>query len=271
MTVRTILHCLAICCGLLPGAAVHSASGDVTEERVLAESSQGENWFLKGGNFRGEHFSPLNEINDKNVDDLGLAWVSELPVPDGIAATPIVVDGVIYLSGAYSVVFAIDASNGSTLWTFDAGVRARLAEDPGMSWTARANRGVAVWHGKVFVTTPDCWLIALNATTGNEIWSEQTCDPKNDYGLTDSPYVGGDNVFVGTAGSETPKKTRGYVSAYDADSGEMSWRFFIVPSDDPKENDTPALKMAAKTWSQATLAKHGAVSFINRRHKRRNR
>ncbi len=257
MTVRTILQCLAICCGLLPSTAVYSAAGDVTEKRVLAESSQGENWFLKGGNFRGEHFSPLNEINDKNVNNLGLAWVSELPVPDGIAATPIVVDGVIYLSGAYSVVFAIDASNGSTLWMFDPGLRARLAQDPSMSWAARANRGVAVWHNRVYVTTADCWLVALDATTGKKIWSKQTCNPANDFALTDSPYVGGDKVFVGTAGSETEKKTRGYVSAYDSESGDLAWRFFIVPSDNPKENDTPALKMAAKTWSQDTLAKHG--------------
>ncbi len=257
MSVRTNVQCLLVTCGLMVCTFVHGQAGDVTEERVLAESSRGENWFLKGGNFRGEHFSPLDEINAKNVENLGLAWVSDLPVPDGIAATPIVVDGVIYLSGAYSVVFAIDAADGHVLWEFDPGVRARLAEDPSMSWTARANRGVAVWHGKVYVTTPDCWLIALNATTGDKVWSEQTCDPKNDYSLTDSPYVGGDKVFVGTAGSETPKKTRGYVSAYDADSGDFAWRFFIVPSDDPKENDTPALKMAAKTWSQETLEKHG--------------
>ena len=115
MSVRTNMQCLMVTCGLMLCTVAHSAAGDVTEKRVLAESSQGENWFLKGGNFRGEHFSPLNEISDKNVGDLGLAWVSDLPAPDGIAATPIVVDGVIYLSAAYSVVFAIDASDGSII------------------------------------------------------------------------------------------------------------------------------------------------------------
>ena len=257
MSVRIIMQCLAISVGLIFCSVAYTAEGDVTERRVLAESANGENWFLKGGNFRGEHFSPLKEINAGNVENLGLAWISDLPAPDGIAATPIVVDGVIYLSAAYSVVFAIDASNGNVLWTYDPGVRARLVADPSMSWAARANRGVAVWHDKVFVTTADCWLVALNATSGKKIWSEQTCDPANDFMLTDSPYVGGDNVFVGTAGSETEKKTRGYVSAYDAESGDLAWRFFIVPSDDPQENNTPALKMAAKTWPKETLAKYG--------------
>lgn len=245
-----------IVCALLSVTTLQ-AQGNVTEKRVLAESSSGENWFLKGGNFRGEHFSPLDQINTGNVENLGLAWATELPVPDGIAATPIVVDGVIYLSGAYSVVFAISAKDGRVLWSYDPDVRGRQAADPNMSWPARANRGVAVWHGKVFVTTADCWLIALDAATGKEVWSKQTCEPKNDYAITDSPYVGGNKIFVGNAGSESPLKNRGYVSAYDQASGDLLWRFFIVPSDNPDENDTPALKMAAKTWSQEVLAKHG--------------
>jgi quinohemoprotein ethanol dehydrogenase len=244
--------------GSLVFAGGHAfAQGNVTEERVLAESGAGDNWFLKGGNFRGEHFSPLDEINDKNIGDLGLAWSIDLPVPDGIAGTPIVVDGVIYLSGAYSVVFAIDASSGDVLWTYDPDVRGRQADDPGLSWPARANRGVAVWHDKVFVTTADCWLHALDAGTGREVWSKLSCDPKKDYAITDSPYVGGNKVFVGNAGSESEMKNRGYVSAYDQASGDLLWRFFIVPSDDPEENDTAALRMAAKTWSGDTLEKYG--------------
>lgn len=241
---------------LLAAATVH-AQADVTEKRVLAEAASGENWFLKGGNFRGEHFSPLDQVNADNVATLGLAWSADLPVPDGIAATPIVVDGVIYLSGAYSVVFAISASDGKVLWTYDPDVRGRQAADPNMSWPARANRGVAVWHGKVFVTTADCWLTALNAASGKEVWSRQTCDPNNDYAITDSPYVGGNKVFVGNAGSESPMKNRGYVSAYDQASGDLLWRFFIVPSDNPDENDTAALRMAAKTWAREVLAEYG--------------
>ena len=233
------------------------AQGNVTEDRVLEEQADGDNWFLKGGNFRGEHFSPLAEINDKTVQHLGLAWSTDLPVPDGIAATPIVVDGVIYLSGAYSVVFAVDAATGEVLWTYDPDVRGRQVADPNMSWPARANRGVAVWQGKVFVTTADCYLTALDAGTGKVAWSKQTCDPAMDYAITDSPYVGGNRIFVGNAGSESDKKNRGYVSAYNPADGELLWRFYIVPSDDPAENDTPALRMAAKTWSPKILARYG--------------
>jgi len=233
------------------------AAGDVTEERVLAESGKGVNWFVKGGNFRGEHFSPLREINEKTVTELGLAWSRPLPVPDGISATPIVVDGVIYLSGAYSLVFAVDAKTGDVIWQYDPDVRSHLALDPSMSWIARVNRGVAVWQGKVFATTADCRLIALDANTGKEVWSKQTCDPKQGYRISDSPYVGGDSVFVGNAGSESHRKTRGYVSSYDAQSGDLKWRFFIVPSDKPEENNSTAMKMAAKTWSGDALAKYG--------------
>ena len=243
--------------GLLSLASVAGAQGDVTQARILAEAAQGDNWFLKGGNFRGEHFSPLRQINENTVDALGLAWSANLPIPDGISATPIVVDGVIYLSGAYSVVFAIDAGTGRQLWTYDPDVRAGLAKDPGMSWPARVNRGVAVWAGRVYATTADCRLIALDAATGRHEWTRQTCDIMQGYAITDSPYVGGNKVFVGNAGSESGEKNRGYVSAYDAKTGERLWRFYTVPSDDPAENTTPAMKMAATTWSGDALARFG--------------
>ena len=108
---------------------------------MLAESANGENWFLKGGDFRGAHFSPLSQVNADNVESLGLAWAADLPIPDGISTTPIVVDGVIYLSGAYSVVFAVDASNGDVLLTSASGDVA-LA---GMHWhKTRTRTGISL-------------------------------------------------------------------------------------------------------------------------------
>jgi len=240
---------------LLSGSAM--AAGDVTEARVLKQAATGENWFLKGGNFRGQHFSPLQQVNEKNVSNLGLAWAATLAVPDGISATPIVVDGIVYLSGAYSLVFAFDAGSGEIVWQYDPEVRSRLEQDPGMSWTARVNRGVAVWQGKVFVTTADCRLIALDATTGKKLWSRQTCDRTLGYAITDSPYVGADLVFVGNAGSESYEKNRGFVSAYGANNGDLRWRFYTVPSDNPEENTSAAMKMAAATWSGDALEKFG--------------
>jgi quinohemoprotein ethanol dehydrogenase len=226
---------------------------NVTNERVLAESASGENWFLKGGNFRGEHYSPLDEVNDRNVSSLGLAWSTELPMKDGTPTTPIVVDGVVYIGGAYSMVAAIDARNGDTLWTYDPDMKNAFAKNPQLSWISRANRGVAVWDGSVFATTADCRLVAIDAKTGEHQWTKQTCDNEAGYSISDSPYVGGGKVFVGNAGSESEKNNRGYVDAYDPKSGDRIWRFYIVPSHIPEENDTPALKMAANTWSGDTL------------------
>jgi quinohemoprotein ethanol dehydrogenase len=247
---------LIIIC-MLFATAIAAAQGNVTNQRVLAEFAGGENWFLKGGDFNGTHYSPLSQINDGNVDKLGLAWAADLPIPDGISTTPIVVDGVIYLSGAYSVVFAVDASNGDVLWTYDPDVRSVFADKPNLSWISRVNRGVAVWNGDVFATTSDCRLISIDASSGEMNWTRQTCDNDQGYSISDSPYVGGGKVFVGNAGSESEINNRGYISAYNADSGELDWRFYIVPSHIAEENDTPALKMAAKTWSGDTLEKVG--------------
>ena len=238
-------------------ASSAAAQGDVSNKRILEESATGENWFLKGGNFRGEHFSPLSQVNAENVADLGLAWATDLPIPDGISATPIVVDGVVYLSGAFSIVYAIDAEDGRVISSFDPGVRQAFADDPELSWSARVNRGVAVWDGMVLATTADCRLLGLDAATGAQKWLQLTCDTQLGYTITDSPYVGGGKVFVGNAGSESGEKNRGYVSAYDAGSGEMLWRFYTVPSDQPEENVSPAMKMAAATWSGDALEKFG--------------
>ncbi len=254
---RIFVQVLIVVINMSICASSATAEGNVTNQRVLEEAATGENWFLKGGNFRGEHFSPLTQVNDENISDLGLEWAADLPTLDGISTTPIVIDGVIYLSGAFSIVFAVDAKNGELLWTYDPEVRNAFVEKPRLSWISRVNRGVAVWGDSVFATTADCRLIALDAETGERRWTKQTCDNDQGYSISDSPYVGGGKVFVGNSGSESLKKNRGYVSAYDAESGDLAWRFYIVPSDDPAENNTPELKMAATTWSGDTLATVG--------------
>ena len=240
-----------LCLMLIPTLA--ATQGDVTNERVLAEAGTGENWFLKGGSFRGDHYSPLEQVNEDTVINLGLAWSTELPIPDGTPTTPIIVDGVIYLGGAYSKVVAIDAGSGKIKWTFDADMQSAFSKRPSLSWISRANRGVAVWDGSVFVATADCRLIAIDADRGRPRWTKQVCDPDQGYSISDSPYVGGDKVYVGNAGSESEKNNRGYVAAYDPTSGDEIWRFYIVPSHIPEENDTPALRMAAGTWTGDTL------------------
>jgi quinohemoprotein ethanol dehydrogenase len=130
------------------------------------------------------------------------------------------VNGVIYLSGPFSIIFAVEAVSGRMLWTFNPKVVIRDAND----WTARVNRGVAVWENKVLVTVSDCRLIALDRKTGTEIWSKLTCDPESGYSITDAPHIGGGKVFVGNAGSESHFRNRGFLSAYNIDDGQnLEW------------------------------------------------
>jgi quinohemoprotein ethanol dehydrogenase len=228
---------------ILLSAAELSAAENSSDAPASAD------WPVPGGNGRGQHFSTLDQISTETIDRLGLAWAEALPVADGISATPIVVDGVIYVSGPFSLVIALDAATGKTHWRYDPEVRKAFAEHPHLSWTARSNRGVAVHDGRVLVSTADCRLIALDADSGEPQWSATTCDPARGYSITDAPRTGGGKVFIGNAGSESGKRNRGYVSAYSILDGALVWRFYTVPSANPDENDTPAMKMAATTWT----------------------
>jgi quinohemoprotein ethanol dehydrogenase len=233
------------------------AAGDVDDERLIRESPTGINWLRKSGNAQGQYFSTLDQIGERNVGELGVSWMTALPIKDGIAGTPIVVDGVIYVGAAFSIVFAVDASDGHIIWSFDPEIKKAFAAHPRLSWAARANRGVAVGGGGIYVGTADCRLFGLDAATGKVRWEQTTCDPEFGYAITDSPYYGGGKVFVGNAGSESQKVNRGYVSAYDAGTGKFLWRFYTVPSPDPAKNTTPELKLAAKSWSGDALEKFG--------------
>src|SRR5215469_4983968 len=147
-------------------------AGNVTEARVLAEASQGINWPVNGGRFGAPHFSPLKQINDKNVNQLGLAWYVDIDSPMGLATEPIVVDGTIYATASLDRVYAVDAASGRLRWQYDPHVRLSVMRN---SWAARTNRGVAVYRGKVYFGTGDCRLIALDASTGKELWSSPVC------------------------------------------------------------------------------------------------
>jgi len=224
-----------------------------SDQDIAGETQKTDQWYLAGGNFRGEHFSPLDQVNTQNVSQLGLDWSLDLPAPDGIAGTPLVVDGTIYLSAAFSIVFAVDAASGRTRWTFDP----RVVITESNNWTGRVNRGVAVWGDMLLVTVSDCRLIGLDRATGEQKWSQSTCDPEQGYSITDGPHVGGGMVFVGNAGSEKGVRNRGFISAWDVETGKFLWRFYIVPSHIAEENTTPAMKMAYASWSGDALEKFG--------------
>jgi quinohemoprotein ethanol dehydrogenase len=218
-------------------------AGNVDTRRVLAEDAIGQNWLLNGRDFGSSHFSPLRQITDKNVHELGLAWSLDIDSPMGLASEPIVVDGTIYIPATLDVVYAIDAVSGRIKWTYDPHVR--LDETIWGSYAARIPRGVAVWNGKVFIGTGDCRVIALDAASGHSIWQTQICDSVQT-GITGAPRVGGGKVYVGYFGSDTG--TRGSLVALDVNTGTIAWRFWNVPGNPAKGFENPALALAAKTW-----------------------
>jgi quinohemoprotein ethanol dehydrogenase len=224
-------------------AGSQSKAGDVNDTKVAADAAEGSDWLINGRTFDAAHYSPLQQITDKNIGALGLAWYLDIDSPMGLVAEPLIVDGVIYVSAPQSRVYAVDAATGKLLWSFDPKVRLNQAING--SYSARTNAGVAVWEGKVFVGTGDCRLVAMDAVSGQQVWEATVCDPTQT-GITGAPHVAKGKVFIGYNGSDDG--VRGSVVAYDADTGKEVWRFWTVPGDPSQPFETKALEMAAKTW-----------------------
>ncbi|HTA44458.1 MAG TPA: PQQ-dependent dehydrogenase, methanol/ethanol family [Bryobacteraceae bacterium] len=201
------------------------------------------NWLMYGRTYDDHRFSPLNQINEQTVGKLGLAWSRELGTTRGLEATPLVKDGVIYTTSSWSVVDAIDAKTGEIRWTYDPKVPRERAY---FICCDVVNRGVALYHGKVYVGTLDGRLIALDDRTGAHVWITATADSDKPYSITSAPRIAKGMVVVGNAGSEYG--VRGYISAYDAETGKMAWRTYTVPGDPSKRFESKALETAARTW-----------------------
>jgi quinohemoprotein ethanol dehydrogenase len=190
-----------------------------------------------------QRFSPLNQINEQNIGKLGLAWSKELGTTRGLEATPLVSNGVIYTTGEWSVAFALDAKSGEILWTFDPKVPRAIART---ICCDVVNRGVALYDGKVYLGTLDGRLIALDAKSGHPVWDVVTADQSKPYAITGAPRIAKGMVLIGNAGSEFG--VRGYLSAYDAETGKLIWRTYTVPGDPAHGFESKALESAAKTW-----------------------
>ena len=225
-------------------SSAQSEAANVDAARASAEAGSGEDWLLNGRDWGEAHFSPLTQITVQNVGKLGLAWFLDIDSAMGMAAEPIEVDGVIYVSAPRSLVYAVDAVSGKVLWKFDPQVKMSFGTQN--SYAVRVNRGVAVWEGKVYVATGDCRLVAINAASGKQLWSSQICDPVQT-GSTGAPHIAKGNVLIGYNGSDD--MIRGSLVAFDANSGKEIWRFWTVPGDPSKGFESKALEMAAKTWS----------------------
>lgn len=216
----------------------------VDDARIAHADSEPGNWLAHGRTWSEQRFSPLDQINTTTVEGLSLAWHVDLDTTRGQQATPIVVDGVLYSTSAWSKVQAVDAKTGRLLWQYD-------PEVPGI-WDVRAccgvqNRGVAVWKGNVYSATLDGRLLSLNAQTGELNWAVNTTDQAQSYTVTGAPRVFDDKLVIGNGGAEYG--VRGYVSAWDTETGEMLWRFYTVPGNPADGFEDETQEMAAATWT----------------------
>jgi quinohemoprotein ethanol dehydrogenase len=218
-------------------------AANVDQQRLLAADSEPGQWMAHGRTYGEQRFSPLDEINDGNVGELSLAWFADLPVDRGMEGTPLMVDGVLYNTEPWNVTVAYNAATGEELWRFDP----EVDRDKGRHACCDViSRGIAAWEGKIIIATLDGRLIAVDAETGEPVWSVATFDPVWPYTITGAPRVFDGRVLIGNAGAEGA--ARGYVTAYDADTGEQLWRFYTVPGNPADGFESEAMEMAAGTW-----------------------
>jgi PQQ-dependent dehydrogenase (methanol/ethanol family) len=246
---KALLALAAVCIALTTGCSEDQQESAPVEAEALVEEvtavtvTPDVEWPVHGLTAAEGRFSPLADINASNIADLGLAWYFDYPTNRGMEATPLVIDGVIYTTGSWSMVYANDAVSGELLWFYD-------PEVPG-NWAVHGccdvvNRGVAYDSGRLYFGTYDGRLISLNAKDGSRRWEVRTTDPERPYTITGAPRIVKDTVLIGNGGGEYG--VRGYVSAYNLDDGELAWRFYTVPGNPADGFEDEAMKRAAGTW-----------------------
>jgi quinohemoprotein ethanol dehydrogenase len=236
-------------------AFVSCSRQKILDDATLRNADQDTgNWVMYGRTYDDHRFSPLNQINEQTVSKLGLVWSRELGTTRGLEATPLVKDGAIYTTGSWSMVYSIDAKTGEVRWTYDPKVPREQAY---FICCDVVNRGVALYRGKVYVGTLDGRLIALDEKSGTPVWTASTTDSAKQYSITGAPRIAKGLVIIGNAGAENG--VRGYISAYDAETGKMAWRTYTVPGDPSKGFESKALESAAKPGRANTGRQAGAA------------
>lgn len=233
---------------LLAGCGERGAerSGPATEgvTDAMIAAGVGDEWLSYGGGYEEQRFSPLDQVNAENVSQLGLAWFAVLDTARGQEATPLMHDGTLYISTAWSMVKAYDARTGALKWEYDPEVPRetliRVCCDA-------VNRGVALYGDKVYVAALDGRLIALDQKTGKEAWSKVVVPDQENYAITGAPRVAKGLVFIGSAGSEY--RARGSIAAFDWKTGKEVWRFHTVPGNPADGFENEAMASAAETWA----------------------
>ncbi|RZI60791.1 MAG: PQQ-dependent dehydrogenase, methanol/ethanol family, partial [Zymomonas sp.] len=221
-------------------------SACASEKSAQSETGMGADadWITVGGGTDEASYSRLDEITDDNVDELGLAWSLDLPGEVTLEATPLAIDGVLYFSGSFASVYAVDGRTGKQLWRYDPETWKHSPHK--MPFSFGANRGVAYEKGKVFVAALDGRLIALDAKTGKELWVAQSIPDGLLNVSTGAPRVMNGKVIIGNGGADFG--ARGFVTAFDANTGKQVWRFYTVPGTAEQNKGDPAMEAAAKTW-----------------------
>jgi alcohol dehydrogenase (cytochrome c) len=218
----------------------------VTHERLLKSTTDSSDWLMYGGNYQSWRFSPLKDVNRQNVKKLAPAWIFQTGIPGQLEASPVVADGILYLTASYNHVFALDAETGEPLWKYD-----HPLPDDMRVCCGPTNRGVAIADDKVFMATLDARLVALDRKTGAVVWNTKIDEYTNGYSSTVAPLTIKDKVIVGIAGGEYG--IRGYVDAYDVKTGELRWRRHTVPA---------AGEKGVETWAGDSWKNGGGPTWI---------
>src|SRR5712692_9733831 len=219
---------MTVFCGFLagaqaqePGSVSVSTSIQVTS-KALAVQPVSANWLSYNGDYTGRRFSSLVQVTPKNVAQLRAQWVFHASNSNSLEVTPVVYDGLMFVTSANDA-YALDAQTGRVIWHYSRPVTEGLIDDA----SEHHNRGVAIWHSRVYMETDNAHLLCLDARSGNLIWDIAYTDGNKNYGATSAPLLVKDKVIVGTSGGDDG--VRGFVSAYDADSGKLAWRFWTIP------------------------------------------
>jgi quinohemoprotein ethanol dehydrogenase len=243
MVSRSLIRIVVAGTAVTLGAHALAQSAKVDTKRLLNADQEPGQWMTHSRTYDEQYFSPLKKITDANVDKLGLAFYVDLPTNQNVETTPLMVDGVLYVTLPWSAVMAVDAKSGKQLWLYDPKVK--------KDWNINIccgvdNRGAAAWNGKIIFGTLDGRLIALDAKSGKVVWSVKATPDERRYSITGAPRIANGMLFIGSAGAEFD--VRGYLDAFDPETGKHLWRFWTIPGDPAKGFENDAMKMAAATW-----------------------
>ena len=250
----TLSLCLISLVGILMLGSCSTSEEQITiNDKAIADEEQTFDWRAYGRTHNERRFFPADDINTSNVKDLKPDWYMDLHGDVGLVSTPLVIDGILYFVGTMNIVKAVDARSGELIWEYDPKVGDVVKDKRQIGWVH--NRGISFYEGKVFAATWDGRLIAIDALTGEQIWETRTFGLDQALYITGAPKAFKGKVLIGNGGTENGP-TRGYITAYDAETGEQAWRFYIVPGNPSDGFEDETQEMAAKTWT-GEWWKHG--------------